>query len=343
MLYDVIRKGEKRRVMYRIKRPTKITLVTVLLGNILLITLAIGTNAGAQEKSREVDLSPSRNSGVSGTAAFEDTKDGVEVGLNVEGLPEGGVEHLAHIHEGASCQDDRNDQGGEIQIPLELIKAQDDGTGSSITTIEDVTVAKLFGRSKERYVNVHAEAKSDEAHPPGIACADLTPTASDAGAQEKSREVDLSPSRNSGVSGTAAFEDTKDGVEVGLNVEGLPEGGVEHLAHIHEGASCQDDRNDQGGEIQIPLELIKAQDDGTGSSITTIEDVTVAELFGRSKERYVNVHAEAKSDEAHPPGIACADLTPTVSSVGAADERTVRERTDSVLPRSGGISPGLGL
>src|SRR5829696_4499536 len=259
MLYDVIRKGEKRRVMYRIKRPTKITLVTVLLGNILLITLAIGTNSGAQEKSREVDLSPSRNSGVSGTAAFEDTKDGVEARLNVEGLPERGVEHLAHIHEGASCQDDRNDQGGEIQIPLELIKAQDDGTGSSITTIEDVTVAELFGRSKERYVNVHAEAKSGEAHPPGIACADLTPTASDAGAQEKSREVDLSPSRNSGVSGTAAFEDTKDGVEARLNVEGLPEGGAEHFVHIHEGASCQDDRDGQGGEIEFPLNSIEVE------------------------------------------------------------------------------------
>ncbi len=106
--------------MYRTKRPTRITLVTMLLGNILLITLAIGTNAEAQEKSREVDLSPSRNSGVSGTAAFEDTEDGVEVRLNVEGLPEGDVEHLAHIHEGSSCQDDRNDQGGEIQIPLEV-------------------------------------------------------------------------------------------------------------------------------------------------------------------------------------------------------------------------------
>ena len=110
--------------MYRIKRPTKITLVTVLLGNILLITLAIGTNSGAQEKSREVDLSPSRNSGVSGTAAFEDTKDGVEARLNVEGLPEGGAEHFVHIHEGASCQDDRDGQGGEIEFPLNSIEVE---------------------------------------------------------------------------------------------------------------------------------------------------------------------------------------------------------------------------
>jgi len=146
-----------------------------------------------------------------------------------------------------------------LQQANEVLSQKSNFTDSSITTIEDVTVAELFGRSKERYINVHAEAKSGEAHPPGIACADLTPTASDAGAQEKSREVDLSPSRNSGVSGTAAFEDTKDGVEARLNVEGLPEGGAEHFVHIHEGASCQDDRDGQGGEIEFPLNSIEVE------------------------------------------------------------------------------------
>jgi Cu/Zn superoxide dismutase len=74
----------------------------VMVGTILLIALAIGTSAEAQEQSKEVDLTPSRNSGVSGTATFQDTDGGVEVKLNIQGAPEGGVEHLAHIHEGAT-------------------------------------------------------------------------------------------------------------------------------------------------------------------------------------------------------------------------------------------------
>ena len=157
--------------MRRMKRFTGVTV-----GTILLIALAIGTSAEAQEQSKEVDLTPSRNSGVSGTATFQDTDGGVEVRLNIQGAPEGGVEHLAHIHEGATCQDDRNDQGGPIEFPLESIITENDGTGSSTTTIEDTTVAHLFDSSEKHYVNVHAKAGGGGV-PPGIACADLTSTA----------------------------------------------------------------------------------------------------------------------------------------------------------------------
>jgi hypothetical protein len=153
-------------------RPTK-RLIGVGLGIAFLAALAVGANAGAQGESQELQLTPSRDSGVSGTATFQDSQGGVEVRLNIQGAPEGGVEHLAHIHEGATCADERNDKGGPIEFPLESIQTEDDGTGSSTTTIEGTTVAQLFDGSKERYVNVHDKVEGAGV-PPGIACADLT-------------------------------------------------------------------------------------------------------------------------------------------------------------------------
>ena len=46
-----------------------------------------------------------------------------------------------------------------MTIPLETITAQNDGTGSATTTIEDVSVAQLFGEDKERFILLHAETK----------------------------------------------------------------------------------------------------------------------------------------------------------------------------------------
>ena len=151
-----------------------------------------------------------------------------------------------------------NRANSNLEQADEILERESNFTGSSTTTIEGVTVAQLFDGSKKRYINVHAKAKEGEAHPPGISCADLTP-ASGSATRETSREVDLTPSRDSGVSGTATFQDTDDGVEVKLDIQGAPEGGVEHLVHIHEGATCQDDRNDQGGAIEFPLNSVKVE------------------------------------------------------------------------------------
>ncbi len=131
------------------------------------------------------------------------------------------------------------------------------------------------------------------------------------------------------MSGKATFDDEEKGVEVKLELEGAPKGGVEHLAHIHEGATCEDDRNDQGGPVEFPLESVEVKDDGKGSSTTTLEDTKLSQLFGGGKQRYVNVHAE-KTGGGVPPGISCADLTST-SSGGKQDA--------SKLPKSGGASP----
>ena len=148
------------------------------LGIALLAALVVERSTLAQEaQGTSVQLTPSRGSGVSGTASFEDVEGGVEVTLQMRNLPEAGIKHINHIHAGGTCADDRAGRTAPVTIPLETIMAQDDGTGSATTTIEDVSAAQLFGEDKERFILLHAETKEGEGIPPGIACADLVPTA----------------------------------------------------------------------------------------------------------------------------------------------------------------------
>ena len=148
------------------------------LGIALLAAVVVGGSAFAKEaQGMSVQLTPSRGSGVSGTATFKDVKGGVEVTLKMQNLPEAGIKHINHIHAGGTCADDRAGRTAPVTIPLETITAQDDGTGSATTTIEDISAAQLFGEDKERFILLHAETIEGEGVPPGIACADLVPSA----------------------------------------------------------------------------------------------------------------------------------------------------------------------
>jgi Cu/Zn superoxide dismutase len=166
--------------MYRARRLSGAALAITML--FAALALALSGSAGAQEdQTVEVSLTESRDSGVSGTATLEDVKGGVKVTLEMRNLPEPGIKHINHIHAGGTCADDRAGRTAPVTIPLKTITAQDDGTGSATTTIEDVSVAQLFGEDKERFILLHAEAKKGEGVPPGIACADLAPLAETGG------------------------------------------------------------------------------------------------------------------------------------------------------------------
>ena len=165
--------------MYRARRLSGAALAITMFG---ALALALSASAEAQEdQTMEVSLTQSRDSGVSGTATLEDVKGGVEVTLQMQNLPQAGIKHINHIHAGGTCADDRAGRTAPVTIPLETITAQDDGTGSATTTIEDVSVAQLFGEDKERFILLHAETKEGEGVPPGIACADLAPLADTGG------------------------------------------------------------------------------------------------------------------------------------------------------------------
>ena len=155
--------------MYRPKR-----LARVVFGATLLVSVVLGGSALAQDRqSAQVQLTPSRDSGVSGTATLTDVEGGVKVELNMRGLPEAGVEHINHIHGGGTCADDRAGRTAPVTIPLNTIVAQKDGTGSATTTIKDVTLDELLGGDQKRFILVHAKTKEGQGVPPGISCVDL--------------------------------------------------------------------------------------------------------------------------------------------------------------------------
>ena len=175
----------------RISAPLGATLVGC--GLILGITPVLQP---PDEAAARVAITPTNHSGVSGTASLTDTSGGIEVKLDVRGLPAPGVTYLAHIHPG-SCAgeptgggEDHGHQGtaedhahhhhpgsvdepaGEIKHPLTPITSDFRGDGSSTTVIKGVTVANLSS-DEELHVNVHAEASGSEELPGDLACGDL--------------------------------------------------------------------------------------------------------------------------------------------------------------------------
>jgi hypothetical protein len=164
----------ERGTVYQTKR-----LAGVVLSVALLASLTLGGSVLAQEpQGVTLQLTPSRDSGVSGTATLADVEGGVRVELTMRGLPEAGVEHINHIHEPGSCADDRAGNPAPATIPLKPIVANDDGTGSAVTTLEDVTVEEIFDPNKERYLAFHSEV-IEEPVPPVISCANVVRTANE--------------------------------------------------------------------------------------------------------------------------------------------------------------------
>jgi Cu/Zn superoxide dismutase len=155
--------------------------------------LALSAGVGAQERRQadrprgeaaqaaEVTLTPSRDSGVRGSATLKGVAGGVKVTLQMRNLPEPGVKHINHIHAGGTCADDRAGRTAPVTIPLKTITVQKDGTGSSTTILKDISVAQLFREDRERFILLHAKAEKGEGVPPGISCADLQPLAESGG------------------------------------------------------------------------------------------------------------------------------------------------------------------
>ena len=164
-------------------RATRVAANVVLGGAALLAFAALalvgwGGVALAQETdSMVLQLTPSRDSGVSGTATLTDVGEGVEVELNMRGLPEAGIEHINHFHAGGTCAADRAGNVAPATIPLKTIVAKEDGTGSGNTTLEDVTLDSLFDPGKERYIALHSRVEEGQGVPPVISCADVVEAA----------------------------------------------------------------------------------------------------------------------------------------------------------------------
>jgi Cu/Zn superoxide dismutase len=148
--------------------------------------------------------------------------------------------------------------------------------------------------------------------------------------------LELPPTNNSGVSGSATFRKEATGTRVELELRGLPEPNEIYLAHVHAG-SCEDEvhadapesgtadhhSHEYGHEehaeaqvqeenyeattdgIEYPLTPVESNAAGEGSSTTMLDYVALSELLWH-KSRYLNVHAAGSGD---PPQLACGDLS----------------------------------
>jgi hypothetical protein len=182
--------------------------VVALLAIFLMVGCTDGSSQTEQESqtshkksdNAELVLRPEHDSGVSGSASFEDISEGVLVKLHLRGLPKPNKLYLAHIHPGSCAQEAEEGQahaehgeehqhgehheeesGGqehsghehgtakEIEYPLSQVKSDSEGRGSSTTTLGETSVDKLLS-GEPKYINVH---EAGSGNPPILSCADL--------------------------------------------------------------------------------------------------------------------------------------------------------------------------
>ena len=161
-----------------------------------------GSSQGQQEEhhaisAAKLDLHPERDSGVSGSASFKDSSDGVLIKLDLRGLPKPNTNYLAHIHPGTCAKEAKeghaheeehgehpgegegqeeeeeyvfgHGEEGEISYALSQVKSNSEGRGSSTTMFGQLSVDKLFS-GKPKHVMVHEAGRGN---PPILTCADL--------------------------------------------------------------------------------------------------------------------------------------------------------------------------
>jgi hypothetical protein len=195
------------------------TVLPSLAAALLLVVTGCGGGASQEHTSQEhttphgadsaaVELQPTNDSGVSGTATFTKADGGVRVKLNLRGLPQPQTSYLSHIHPGACGDEDHTHHGhedeatehhgeahehgyehgehaehhgtayehaheggpaDEIEYPLTPVESDAEGRGSSTTVLEDLTLEVLFS-GEHKYINVHAVGTGE---PPQLACANL--------------------------------------------------------------------------------------------------------------------------------------------------------------------------
>ena len=216
------------------------------------------------------------NSGVSGTAVFEEVVDGsTKLTISLSGTSAGNM-HPSHIHNNSAAMGggiaiSLTDVDGETGVSETIIEALDDGT--SITYDELI----LF----DGYINVH------------LSEADLGTVVAqgDIGNNALTGETVTYPLETrdvAGIAGEVTFEQRMSGFALAtISLTGTPAGG-EHPAHIHansasEGGPIIFTFNPVDGDTGVSVTEVRTLDDGTA---LTYDDILVI-------DGYVNVHLSA--------------------------------------------------
>ncbi|WP_186756849.1 CHRD domain-containing protein [Echinicola salinicaeni] len=213
------------------------------------------------------------NSGVSGSAIFEEGEDGyTKVTLILNGTPENGV-HPSHIHfnsasEGGDIAISLNPVDGGSGVSTSLVNKRDDGTSVSYNSLINF----------DGYINVHLSHGDLGTI---VAQGDMGGNA----LAGDSKTYNLLEKAVPGISGTITFQKRVNGSTLAtIDLEGTPDGGS-HPAHIHSNSAAE------GGPIAISFNPV---DGSTGMSTTIIETndegtpISYEDIL--SMDGYVNVH-----------------------------------------------------
>jgi len=223
--------------------------------------------------STSYNLAAVGNSMVSGTAKFEERKNGnALVTLMVNRTMAGGM-HPSHIHFNTAAQ------GGDIAVMLADV---DGATGLSKTSVKTLTDGTAISYAAlldfNGYINIH---NSIDDLGTLLSQVDIGRNA----LTGNRVSFNLDGVDNSGVSGTVTFSERKSGETLAnISLTGTMAGGM-HPAHVHNGSLAT-----QPGSIAIDLGMV----DGT----TGMVDINVTEANGtpitytalQSFNGYVNVH-----------------------------------------------------
>ena len=235
-----------------------------------------GTNVEPIGDQKIYSLMEMSDSGVSGTATFQEQSNGATlITLDVDGTTSGGM-HPSHIHMNTAAET------GDIVVTLNEV---DGATGMSETLVSATNSGEMLSFEDllafDGYINIHLSA--DEL---GTIVAQ-----GDIGQNELTGEMksyDLETRDVPGISGTVMFEERVNGeAEATIMLDGTPAGGM-HPAHIHMNTAAE------GGDIIYTFNSVNGDTGMSRSNVATLDDDT---SFGYSDvldvDGYVNVHLSA--------------------------------------------------
>ncbi|MFN2260851.1 MAG: CHRD domain-containing protein [Psychroflexus sp.] len=235
-----------------------------------------GTNVDPIGDQKTYTLMEMSDSGVSGTATFQNQSDGSTlITLDVDGTTSEGM-HPSHIHMNTAAE------SGDIVIDLNEV---DGATGMSETVVTSTDSGEMISYEDllefDGYINIHLSA--DEL---GTIVAQ-----GDIGQNELTGEMksyNLETRDVDGISGTVMFQERINGeAQATIMLDGTPADGM-HPAHIHMNTAAE------GGDIIYTFTPVNGD---TGMSRSNVDMLDDGSDFGYSDvmdvNGYVNVHLSA--------------------------------------------------